>query len=281
MSATCKFNVYSSWFGYRILFLGWEVCFIEGWKGPLVGHLNPNSLIFFSILRPICECNHSGPHCLPTPSVWVRYCWYLHYEVLLTSVFLGKPLSMIYKHRRCLNNWSRRRQKVKEICIYHIFVSRRFFDLEHTKEAGRQNVILKSDWVIKVMWNVTLHNVIQSSGIAECYLGPDLMLNIIQTFKEKPTLFGTPTPHTSIPALFWKCILTQDVDLVMLSECLVCTGTKCLGFSSVKWNRLSIERTLITGFAESRFCHSGEVDQIHIRGLRQLWLVCDRRNYPW
>lgn len=143
------------------------------------------------------------------------------------------------------------------------------FDLEHTKEAGRQTVILNSGWVIKVMWNVTLRNVIQS-GIAECYLGPDLMLNIIQTFKEKPTLFGTPTPHMSIPALFWKCILTQDVDLVMLSDCLVCTGTKCLGFSSVKWNRFSVKRTLITGFGESRFCHSGEIEQIHIRGLRQL-----------
>lgn len=92
-------------------------------------------------------------------------------------------------------------------------------DLEYAKEIGRQKVILKSGWIIKVMWNITLRNVIQSSGIAECYLGPDLMLNIIQTFKQKPTLFGSLTPHMSIPALFWKCVLTQDVDLVMLFDC--------------------------------------------------------------
>lgn len=138
----CKLSIYCSWFGswswYRILFLGGEVCFIEGWKGPLVGHLNPNSLMFFSILWPICECNHCSLLCLPALSVWVRYCWYLHYEALLTSVLLGKPFSMTYKHRSCLNNWGRRRQEVTEICIYHIFVSRRFFGLEYTKEAGRQ-----------------------------------------------------------------------------------------------------------------------------------------------
>jgi len=82
------------------------------------------------------------------------------------------------------------------------------------------------------------------------------MLNIIQTFKQKPTLFGTVTPHTSVPALFWKCMLTQDVDLVMLFDCLVCTGTKPSDFSSVKWNSFSIESTLIAGFTDSRFCHS-------------------------
>lgn len=93
--------------------------------------------------------------------------------------------------------------------------------------------------------------------MAECYLGPDLMLNIIQTFKQKPTLFGTLTPHMSIPALFWKNILCHNVDLVMLFDCLVCTGTESLGFSSAKWNSFSIRSTLITGFRDSRFCHSG------------------------
>lgn len=144
-----------------------------------------------------------------------------------------------------------------DMYLPHLLWFKEIFDLEHTKEVSRQNVILKSGWVIKVTWNVTLRNVIQSSGRAECYLGPDSVLNIIQTFKQKPTLFGTLTLHTSIPALFWKCILTQDADLVMLFDCLVCSGTKSLGFSSVKWNSFSIKSTLITGFRDSRFCHSG------------------------
>ncbi|PKU28851.1 parathyroid hormone-related protein [Limosa lapponica baueri] len=44
----------------------------------------------------------------------------------------------------------------------------------------------------------------------------------------------------------------------MLFDCLVCAGTKSLGFSSAKWNSFSIKRTLITGFRDSRFCHSGK-----------------------
>jgi len=45
--ATCRLSIYCTWFGVRLFFLEREVHFTAGWKGPLVGRLNPNSLILF------------------------------------------------------------------------------------------------------------------------------------------------------------------------------------------------------------------------------------------